>query len=476
MGIKKILATAMTAGIVLSIVPVVSMADSSGWKKDKTGWKYYTGDSGFVYSDWKQIGGKWYYFMSSGYMLQGVTDYMIGGIYYNFDNSGACINPGAKIQQYKGWHKICECYYDYSAKDIITEYNWYYYESNGELASGWRTISGKKYYFDDYNHKMYYNKKGDKYPHWINNENYWFRESGELVAGGWYNCGDSWRYAASDGRLYCTEWLEENGKSYYFDMYGRMLSNVRNVEIDGYYYNFNSDGSCKDPDGFINTIKPGWNCVFKYCEEYEWYYYNDDLSMHFGWLNKGGKWYYMNEYTGRMTVGVDYIDDKYYYFNDSGEMVTGWVNLGKIDGMDYWRYAGKSGALLYDEWLYDNGKWFYFCNENGYGMMVYGIKNYYINGVLYDFDPSGACTNPNASARKITGWFKKDTMFGSTWNYYGTDGKLYSDKWLCDGGNWYYFIFDGTMIDYDGFYLDGKFYDFDSNGVCLNPYDPRSAY
>ena len=474
MGIKKILAATMTAGIVLSLVPSVSMADSSGWKQDKAGWKYYVAGSGFVSNSWKQINGKWYYFMSSDYMVQGVTDYMIGNIYYNFNSSGACTNPGAKYQKYQGWHKICNCYYDYSNKEIITEYDWYYYENNGELASGWRTIGGKTYYFDDYNYKMYYNKNSDIYPHWIDGDSYWFKESGEMIVG-WYNCGGTWRYGDSDGRLYCSEWLELSGKYYYFDYTGRMLAGVQNVEIDGEYYDFNSDGSCKNPDGYITTMKPGWNKVFR-DGGYKWYYYKDDLSMYFGWLNDGGKWYYMNEYTGEMTVGMATVGDDMYYFKEDGAMATGWVHIGEIYGKDYWRYADKNGALLYDRWLYDGGKWYYFTNEYGFGAMVYGINNYSIKGVLYNFDSSGACTNPDAKARKITGWFKKTTMFSSSWNYYGSDGELYTDKWLNDGGNWYYFVYDGTMIDYSGFYLDGNYYDFDSNGVCLNPYSPRSTY
>lgn len=138
-----------------------------------------------------------------------------------------------------------------------------------------------------------------------------------------------------------------------------------------------------------------------------------------------------------------------------------------------WKYYVAGSGFVSNSWKQINGKWYYFMSSE---YMVQGVTDYMIGNIYYNFNSSGACTNPDAKARKITGWFKKTTMFSSSWNYYGSDGELYTDKWLNDGGNWYYFVYDGTMIDYSGFYLDGSYYDFDSNGVCLNPYSPRSTY
>jgi len=41
-----------------------------------------------------------------------------------------------------------------------------------------------------------------------------------------------------------------------------------------------------------------------------------------GWLNEGGKWYYMNE-KGVMQTGWQYVGGSWYYLPSSGVMQTG---------------------------------------------------------------------------------------------------------------------------------------------------------
>ena len=52
---------------------------------------------------------------------------------------------------------------------------------------------------------------------------------------------------------------------------------------------------------------------------------------------------------------------------------------------------------------------------------------------------------------------------------------MYTDKWLNSGGKCYYFDVEGRMAFGGSVYIesDNKVYDFDSNGVCLNPYNGR---
>ena len=59
MGINKFLVAAMSAGVILSVASVSSLADSkTGWKgSDADGWRYYTSDTVYVQNDWKQIDG-----------------------------------------------------------------------------------------------------------------------------------------------------------------------------------------------------------------------------------------------------------------------------------------------------------------------------------------------------------------------------------------------------------------------------------
>lgn len=51
---------------------------------------------------------------------------------------------------------------------------------------------------------------------------------------------------------------------------------------------------------------------------------------------------------------------------------------------------------------------------------------------------------------------------------------MYKDKWLKEGSNWYYFDNKGVMVtDYTDCLIDGKLYDFNDYGVCMNPNNPR---
>ena len=71
---------------------------------------------------WKQLGGKWYYYASSGAMQTGWQQ--IEGIWYFFENSGAMA---------KGWKQ--------------TGGSWYYLSASGAMVTDWQKIDGKNYYF-----------------------------------------------------------------------------------------------------------------------------------------------------------------------------------------------------------------------------------------------------------------------------------------------------------------------------------------
>ena len=59
-----------------------------------------------------------------------------------------------------------------------------------------------------------------------------------------------------------------------------------------------------------------------------------------GWLKDAGKWYYLDQKTGEMAIGVKRIDGIEYRFNDGGVMATGWETS---DGK--WYYYTTSGEL-----------------------------------------------------------------------------------------------------------------------------------
>ena len=481
MGIKKILAAAVTAGMLLSFTPAVSMADSAVWIKDGEFWRYYTYEDGYVTYDWKKIDGKWYFFTYEGYMVSGADNVKIEDKFYDFKSNGECTNPEGKSKLPQGWNRIV---YSFGYSVITRKYEknsgWVYADKNGDLYKGWHFIGGSWYYFDEYSGIMYSCSGRYAGPKWIDGCNYWFKESGEMVTG-WYYGGGYWRYAASDGVLFESRWLKDDGKSYYFDWDGRMLCNAANYKINGKYYSFDSSGACINPEGSDEIIAQGWYKKASGPNSYSWYYMGEDGKHCTGWQKIDGKWYFFRG-DGSMTTGILQTENGDYCFKDNGEMVTGWYKYQSFDSK-YWIYAGSNGKVYKDRWLNSGGKWYYFTS---WWMMVSDVKNYTIDGIDYNFDSSGVCTNPNAKAKKITGWCEKPTRYGHVtgsneprwiyyWYYYDKDGNMYTDKWLNSGSKWYYFDVEGRMASGGSVYIesDNKVYDFDSNGVCLNPYNGR---
>ena len=86
MQIKKMLASALTAGMMLTFIPATSMADSTGWKGNyDDGWRYYTSGTEYVKNDWKKIDGEWYYFSTYSYYMYSNGRYYIDREYYRFN-------------------------------------------------------------------------------------------------------------------------------------------------------------------------------------------------------------------------------------------------------------------------------------------------------------------------------------------------------------------------------------------------------
>ncbi len=476
MGIKKFAVGLISSAMLLSFVPMTSLADSTGWIKDDIGWRYYTYEDGIVNDTWKQINGKWYYFTFSGYCVTGVENYEIEGKYYSFNSSGECLDTNGKTTLKSGWNKV---YYagrsgpEERWKPMI-KYNWVYVGSDGKPITGWNKIGGKWYYFSEYNGAMYISASYDVIQR-IEDQYYIFRpDSGEMVTG-WYYLGNHWYYAKSNGVVCNMEWLYSGGKWYYFDYSGQMISDTVNFQINGVYYSFDSSGACINPSG-VSDLGTGW--VQK---NRSWYYFDENGKPYSGWYKIDGSWYYFHK-SGSINTGFSYIENDSYFFNDKGQMVTGWIKRDD-EGTNYWNYAGSNGLIYKSRWLNQGGKWYYFTD---WGLMVANVENIKIDGKYYSFDSSGACINPNGVSGKITGWFEICSEYGyggyeryprwhNAWTYYDSNGVQYKAKWAKIGGNWYYFNEEGIMVNRFDYYIESEVavYDFDSNGICLNPNNPR---
>ncbi len=483
MSIKKIFAAAMTAGVMLSFIPMTSLADSTGWYHDVPGWRYYTLEDGFVSNTWKKIDGKWYFFNHWEYMIADAENYLIEDKYYDFSSSGECLNPDGKTNLSAGWNKVSYSAYDYSANTLNIPkvfFYWTYTGSDGELYKGWHSIGGKWYYFNEVNGAMAECNKGDNPPYYVDSVPYFFKEnSGEMLTG-WINDGSNWYYARPNGSLYENEWLFSGGKWYYFGNRGAMIYNAENYMIKNVYYSFDSNGVCINPSG-TTDLGTGWVKKSKRSNEVTWYYYDEQGKSLNKWNKIDGRWYYFNDGAAK---GRTYIDRDFYFFNDNCQMVTGWFKYtAPNNNFSWWSYAGSNGVIYTNKWLYQGGKWYYF---NADGMMLNDVENIMINGKYYSFDSNGVCKNPSGVTEKITGWIRVCSGFGYgefqptpsmqyTWHYYDSNGEMYKEKWLNYAGKWYYFDMYGKMVNFEKCLIqsEGKVYDFDKNGVCMNPDNPR---
>ena len=264
-------------------------------------------------------------------------------------------------------------------------YNWYYYNEDGELHKGWLILPAGKYYLglDGVMKKGWYEESGKKYYFneygaaevgqtiEIDGKEYKFDKDGVLIKSiitGWYHDDNyNWYYYNEDGELHKgwlilpagkyylgsdgvmkKGWYEESGKKYYFNEYGAAVVG-QTIEIDGEQYTFDKNG--------VLQIRVGW-----FQDRDKWYYYDENGKLHKGWLTLLEDKFYFNE-NGEMQTYWKQIQGKWYYFGANGKQVKGWlksndiryyfkedgsaaVGWNNIDGYDYFFYEGCNMAQL----------------------------------------------------------------------------------------------------------------------------------
>lgn len=132
---------------------------------------------------------------SSGFNVTSKTIPETGGNWKLTDLGWTFLNPAGEL---------------YKNTWIYVKNKWYWIESSGVMATGWKELKGKKYYLNTINGDMHV---------------------------GWILIGDKWYYAGEDGAIK-TGWVEVNNKWYYFTEDGSMLSSTttpdgHTVNVDG---------------------------------------------------------------------------------------------------------------------------------------------------------------------------------------------------------------------------------------------------
>ncbi|MBR6484785.1 MAG: hypothetical protein IKT14_07165, partial [Clostridiales bacterium] len=408
---------------------------SGSWEVDENGKRYKEGDT-YVKNDWRDIGGKTYYFNYQGYATTGF--YTEDNQFYIFDEEG--------VMQ-TGWCQL--------------DGRWYYLNpTTGAAYRGWQTIGGKKYYFNDYAYQPY--MYADMVSQ-INGEYYMFGSNGAMLTGfqktNVYDEFSSVCYFDPETGIRVSGWKKIDGKYYYFGGYNDAMYKNSIQSIDDKYYCFGEDGA----------LKTGWQSeTDSYNGTLKWYYFTTK-GAYTGWHNISGKWYYFQENTGSysskpyMRTGSCTIDEKRYLFDENGVMQTGWVDASPSDDYHMWYYYDPETGAAPTGWKSIGGKWYYFSD---YGSVRTGII--FIDGSYYSFDSNGAMQkNKWINLKEYYGYYE------DTWLYFGSNGKAVTG-WNQIGGKWYYF--DPIQeTEYGGYtqptmvtglqYIGKSYFFFNSSGV-----------
>ena len=161
-----------------------------------------------------------------------------------------------------------------------------------------------------------------------------------------------------------------------------------------------------------------------------WMYRYEDGTYHYGWLELGNKWYYLDSSGHCVTNQSMTINGRSYLFDENGVMQdNGWNHTDK--GWYYLNYQGVKQT----GWHLIGGKWYY-LDPNQDGLMLTGWQN--INNTWYFFYDSGDMA---------TGWL--NNYNGYTY-YLLSDGAMATGWVNIDGGR-YLFNSNGEWIpDSDG--------------------------
>ena len=276
---------------------------ANGWYEKKysydDGYTYslwfYAGADGAFIKGWKQIGGKWYYFLGTQKTdKEGYVPLMMTGVPYTWE-------PGSE-----DWK--CVSWFDSGL--------FYGFKPSGEMIVGWGQPYADSKYFEDQHAWVYGNKDGS------------------LLTKTWKKIGGKWYYFGENAFMYWNgTWTTDD-------------KNDKNV------YLFSDSGALVENGWY----RPYWKNINGEVSYDPWYYGGKDGVVQKGWIKDKGKWYYLDAETGAMWSDGKYemSDGKTYGLKKSGEMVIGWYQFD-----DVWYYFKDSGAMAVKEWVKSGNAWYY---------------------------------------------------------------------------------------------------------------------
>ena len=359
-------------------------------------------------NDWSLVDGKWYYYsegkpytgwVGSYYISHGVmcTNTYIEGnnVDYYVDHEGVYQkNSWVKIPGYEG------------------EYSWRYAGTDGKIL--------KNVWVGDY----YIDRSGYMVSNGIVDTGYYglckFADDGKFIGyvkkSDWNKVGDKWYYVDSNGSLLKGKQVI-GGKTYYFKEWDYEM--YANTTV---YDDVNHELVFVGSDGTVSKAN-GWQLG----EYGQWYYLENGIPKN-GWINYGGKRYYLSPstLTGSKEVwNEDTGERERYFFDQDGavcEPNDGWFSI-KSDDYTYWYYI-KNGEAVRNRWY--NGHYFH-----SDGTMSIG-SNYTGTDEIYVYDDNGYLLK--------NGWHK----LHGVWYYTDAKGRAYTGErkingttyWFTNSGIW----------------------------------------
>jgi len=166
----------------------------------------------------------------------------------------------------------------------------------------------------------------------------------------------------------------------------------------------------------------------------EWVFYENGLRVR-GWLDYGGRRFFLHPSTGVMQRGWYRIDGVWYFFDNA--MATGWRQM---DGR-WWFFHGN-GAMA-TGWQNINGVWYFFNNSMATGWHI-------IDGRWWFFHSNGAMATGWQDINGVRYFFNNSMATG----------------WLAIDGSWFFFRDNGAMVT-GRVNIGGEWHNFNAYGVWL---------
>lgn len=337
----------------------------TGFVNDGSGVTFYSSSGYQAKNSFVQDAkGNWYYFDKDGHMVYG-QQHLNNEVQYFLPNGvqlrEAILENADGTKNYFGrlGNRFSNDYYSFE-KDT----KWRYFDENGVMAVGLKTINGNTQYFDQNGYQV----KGE----WITDadgkKRYFDDGSGNMAVNRFANDSNGdWYYLGADGTAQ-TGSQTIDGKSYYFDENGKQVKGKIITANDGklYYYLADSGELAHN--------------IFATDSQNNWYYFGSDGTAVTGSQTiNGQKLYFAND--GKQVKG-DFVNENgkiRYYHADSGQLQT---NRFEADKDGNWYYLGSDGTALTGS-QYINNQRLFFTRE---GKQVKGDVAYDGWGLLRYYD------------------------------------------------------------------------------------------